>query len=260
MKACRQLRSLAALFATCALAGCVSSKYRFAEAASTPPPVVLTLAAPQAPLGAMVDTVIVFQGPGSWKHNAYWDEYRLTLTNRTGSPLNVESAYLTGIARQPAAPGTEPWALEETSRTLADKSFGLAKDVTIQLGSGLGATSLAAGVGAALGGSGLAAVGGAALGVVVAVPTVVGVSLYRNISGRHEIEREFAHRRLVLPATLAPGEVAPGSLFFPITPGPQRLVLRGRADGQPVEVAIDLAPLAGLHLKTPPAAAPTPAK
>ena len=241
----------ALMSAVALLSGCVSAKYKFAKPESTPPPVVLSLAAAPAALGATVDTVIAFQGPGSWKRDAYWDEYRLTLKNRDGVPVTVESASLIGIAGQPATPGVEPWALERVSRSLAEKSFGVAKDVSIQLGSGLGATSLAAGVGAALGGSGWAALGGAAVGVVVAVPTVIGVSLYRNISGRHEIEREFANRRLNLPAVLAPGEIAPGSFFFPITPGPQRLTLRCRAGGDPFDVVIDLGPLAGLHLKAP---------
>ena len=61
---------------------------------------------------------------------------------------------------------------------------------------------------------------------------------------------------IVLPLTLAPGQTVHGSLFFRVTPGPQRLALRGQAGDEPHESIIDLAPLAGLHRKAPAPTAP----
>ncbi len=108
-------------------------------------------------------------------------------------------------------------------------------------------TAAAAGGGA----GGWAAMGAGAAAGAVAIPVFVGGSLYRNVHGRHEVEREFERRRLKLPAEIAPGATVTGSLFFPITPGPSRLTLRVRLDGQPAVEAIDLAALKDLHLKLP---------
>ena len=100
------------MFAVVTSTGCVSAKYQRA-ADDTPPPTVLNLAAtpavsagaPTAPSGldARLNTVIVFRGPGSWKRDAYWDEYVLTLANRGAAPL-VGSRYggLGGLAIFPA--------------------------------------------------------------------------------------------------------------------------------------------------------------
>src|SRR5205814_5963570 len=87
-------------------------------------------------------------------------------------------------------------------------------------------------------------------------PAFIGGTIYTNISNRHAIEQEFELRRLVLPAVLVPGQLVQGSLFFRISPGPQRLTLTCRVDDEPRDVIIDLAPIAGLHLKSPPAATP----
>ena len=40
-----------------------------------------------------------------------------------------------------------------------------------------------------------------------------------------------------------------GSLFFPVVPGPQQMILHGKEGRVPFELALDLKPLAGLHLK-----------
>jgi len=91
------------------------------------------------------------------------------------------------------------------------------------------------------------------------LPAFIGGTIYTNISSRHSIEREFARRRLVLPVVLVPGQLVQGSLFFRISPGPKRLTLKCRIDDEPRDVVIDLAPISGLHLKSPPAGgAPAP--
>jgi hypothetical protein len=246
----KRVPSLALVAATLAFFGCVSSRYQLTKPADKSPQVALQLTAARPPAEATVVSVIVFKGPGSWKREAYWDEYVVTFVNRGSAPCIVESCELTGLAGTPMVAGVDPWELEKQSRTLADKSFGLAKDVTVQIGSGIGAISVAAGIGAAIGGGGLAAIGGAALGGVVALPMLVGGSIYRNVSSRHEVEREFERRCLKLPATLVPQQIAHGSLFFPITPGPRRLAVRCRTGDERFEVLVDLASLAHLHLQS----------
>jgi hypothetical protein len=86
----------------------------------------------------------------------------------------------------------------------------------------------------------------AAATVVVPVWSVVA-----NVNSRHDIEAEYRRRRLALPLFLAPGQLTQGSFFFRISPGPRRLVLACRVGNEPRNVVVDLAPLAGLHLKSP---------
>ena len=235
--------------------GCVSSKYKLAKNADLRPAVAVNLAATQPPLEVLLTTVIVYQGPGSWKREAYWDEYVLTLANRGDAPLTIDSVSVTGLAAIAALPGVEPWSIEKQSRTLYDHRFGFAEEVGLQIGGGVATIAVSAAAGAGV----FTAVYGAAYGAgaygavivsAVALPAFVGGSIYANISSRHEVEREFARRRLNLPATLVGGQVAQGSLYFAITPGPRRLAVRYRVGPESRETVVDLTPLAGLHLKT----------
>ena len=243
---------------------CMSAKYKLASS-EVPPPIALNLSSRGSvaaeptpiPFDATLRAVVVYHGVGSWKREAYWDEYIVTFANLGPAPLTIESAELTGLAAVGVTPGIQPWLLEDQSRTLEKKRFGLSKDFAIQVGGGIGVSLVAAGVGAVAGGTGWAAVSGAVVGGYVVLPVLAGVMVYREINGRHEIEHEFEHRRLALPLNLAPGQVAQGSLFFPITPGPRQLAFISRGiDGPPNETVIDLTPISGLHLKNPTAAAP----
>lgn len=272
-------------FALLAGSGCVSAKYKPA-AKETPPPVALNLTSaatravsPSQQVGdsnpteetpsaeVTVHSVIVFRGPGSWKRDAYWDEYVVTVANRGELPLTIQTASLVGLAQVPATPGREPWALERTSRTAESQGYGLGKDKMIQIGAGSAvvlaaavagaATTLAGGVGVVS--AGAAAAAGAALASIVAVPAFVGGTIYRNVSNRHDIEREFQRRQFVMPAVVAAHQTAKGSLFFPITPGPRRLDLKCVFVGERQDLSVDLTPLAGLHLK-PTRTAPEPIK
>ena len=261
MKTHSRFFRLALSLVALALSGCVSAKYKSA-AKSTPPAAALNLTATQPPVEAMVNTVIVFHGPGSWKRDAYWDEYVVSVANHGSAPLVVDSVALTDFQGETTAPSDNPWLLEKLSLSRQDEINRRAKSALVQIGQGyavVGVSSVI--VGATVTGiAGTAAAGGAAfaasLAGVAILPFYIGGTVYRNISSRHDIEHEFAHRRLMLPATVAPGGVAQGSLFFRISPGPQRLALRGRSGAEPVEAVIDLTPLKGLHLR--PAADPPP--
>src|SRR4051812_11085465 len=108
------------------LGGCVSTKYKMAKPQATPPAVTLNLGntpaaadAPAPALAATLHTVIVYQGPGSWKREAYWDEYVVTVVNRSDKPVTIESASLTDFQGQTSAPGDNPWALENQSHDYA---------------------------------------------------------------------------------------------------------------------------------------------
>lgn len=263
------------------LTGCVTRGYKLADK-SVPPAVPLNLtSSPIAPAGpspqtggaAMLETpppaaevmlhsVIVYQGPGSWKREAYWDEYVLSLTNRGEAPLVITAASLSDGKSEPLAPGANPWALEKLSKKWWESNAARQAGTYLALGAGAATgvgvmyvAVLSSGIFAPLTGGAAVAVGvGAA--TAVALPIVAGGTVFMNIHRKHQVEAEFTRRRLVLPLTLAPGQTAQGSLFFRLTPSPQRLALQGRVGSESRDVVIDLAPLAGLHLK-PATTAPT---
>ena len=251
MKTPHPALSLAVLLTAFALSGCVSARYQPAPK-DTPPATVLNLAATQPPVEAVVHTVIVYRGPGSWKRDAYWDEYVISVTNRGLAPLSVESAMLTDFRGEATAPGDNPWTLEKQSRTRTEELNRIAKAALVQFGAGYLTVGVAGGV---MFTAGTACATAGAVIFAGAIPVYAVTAVVRNYNHRHEVEAEFARRRLALPATVAPGQTAQGSLFFRISPGPQRLVLHGRAGDDPVEVTIDLGLLKGLHLKQPPAGA-----
>lgn len=227
--------------------GCVSAKYKSVDKPSTPP--ALNLIGELEPVLCRVDSVIIYRGPGSWKRNAYWDEYLVTLRNRGDTPCTVESVTLTDFTGTSSPPSDNPWALEKASRTREEELKANTKDVLIQIGGGYVVMSAAV--------TGGLAVAGFA-GGMLAIPAFVAGTIYTNVDHRHAIEGKFARRRIVLPVTIGPHETRQGSFFFRISPGPRHLTLLVEQAGVYRKVVIDLAPLAGLHIRRPPAPTPPP--
>lgn len=249
-----RLVALAAI--TLTLSGCISSKYKVNKPKDRDTLPVLGLTAESGrPVEARVETLIVYRSPGSWKKNAYWDEYVISVVNHSDHPLTIEAAELTGRSGIAVVAGNDPWELEKTSRSLLARNFDLGKDVVVHLGAGVmvfATTAVLTGTAAAATGTvGWTVLETAGTAGLIALPIFVGGSIYRNVHGKNEVEREFALRRLALPAEIAAGAKGTGSLFFPITPGPVRLILHYRLDGQAASATIDLAPLKDLHLKAP---------
>ncbi len=247
----RALRLLLSIAMLCTLSGCVTSKkYRMAKA-NTAPATTLDWKTSTSPVDLTLHTVIVYHGPGSWKREARWDEYVVQVVNSGDRPVTIHGASLDDFQGIPQLPGTDPWALEKLSYTNWDK-YGK-KGVHLVAGAGL-VTVYAASV-YAVGMSTLAG-GAASAGAVAAldlIPIVaivdIGVVAVMNHDNKTKVQQEFTRRRIALPHTLAPGEQISGSLFFPMTPGPQHLVLNAKAGDEPVKIVADLAPLASLHLK-----------
>ena len=263
-------RSILLLGGLVTFSGCVSRSYKLADK-NTAPPVALNLssspaentastAAPAA--DAVVNTVIVYQGPGSWKREAYWDEYVVSITNEGNAPLVLENATLHANGGRISHPGEKPWPLERSAKTWWKSAAGEQTGLYLKLGAGTlaGFGTMAAGALSAgfIGGTvstGAAAVIGVGAAAFVALPVVAVSSVGMNLHRKHQVEAEFARRRLVLPLTVAPGQRVQGSLFFPVTPSPRELQLHARADAAPHDIAVSLAPLSGLHMALPVVAA-----
>ena len=244
------------------LTSCVSAKYKMASE-DTPPPVPLNLETEAHSVNALINTVIIFGGPGSWKREAYWDEYLLSITNHSDHPVTLTSSMLIDFQGNQVMLGNDPWELQEQSKEWIKKYDPGTSGVVIQVG----ATSLLTGaiVGGALGAiaSSSPYIGVAAgMGIMAAAVTVVALpiiglgSILRNVEYKHKIQDEFNRRCLIVPVTIQPGEMIQGSLFFRITPGPKRLTLLFSGHETDFDVSVDLAPLSDLHIDRNPGEKP----
>jgi hypothetical protein len=251
------LRSIAATLAALSvlLSGCVSTKYKMARE-NTPPPMLLNLAATQPPLEVALNMVIIYQGPGSWKRTAFWDEYVVTLHNQGDQPLSIASATLADPGGVDRAPGVDPWALEKESKTLERKY--LDAGVAFVRYAGAGVVIVGVGAGASIvGAGGILAAGAGAAAATAVVATGVTLPMYYltvwavNSDNKAGIVAEFNRRRLALPLTLAPGETRIGSLFFPMVPSPRTLSLQWSSGTSAGDLTLPLESVHGLHVKAP---------
>ncbi len=238
--------------------GCVSSKYKMA-ASSVPPAPTLNLRGDHATLGAYVDSVIVYRGPGSWKRDAYWDEYIVSIENRSPNSATLLSAELIDSGNFAIAPGKSWERLEGESRKWWN-SHVLGQNLALGAGTVfVGVGAVAAPIGAFLAYAALQGVALTPVGAAfIAVPLAAGWLSDTNGTHAKKIAAEFDLRRLELPAQLRPGQTTHGSLFFRLTPSPKKLVLTFREAGEVREVTIDLALLADLHRRSTPPADPAP--
>lgn len=249
---CRSWRRLlhAAVLFVFALSstGCVAAKYKMADE-SIRPPIELNLAARSHSAEATLKSLIIYGGAGSWKHEAYWDEYVVAIKNLGVNPLTAEAAMLADMADRGVFPGNNPWELQDMSKTVIKNYRSGTSEVALKVGA---ATLMTGTAGAALTGgivcADVAMIGGAAV-AVVALPVIVFGTIGVNVRSKHMIEEEFQRRRMVLPAVIQPGETVQGSLFFPITPAPQQLSLFFIEDGPLDEIRLNLADFSTLHLE-----------
>jgi hypothetical protein len=238
-----------------ALAGCLTTEYQ-ASRKDTLPAAVLDMAIAQDPLDFSLRTLIVYDGPGSWKREALWDEYVVTLRNRGGKAITVSAAALVDFAGARRDPGDDPWQLEKTSQTLEQRyrrdGIEFARSEipdALVFGS--------AAVGGAAGTLFSAISAGASSASVIGLPVYYVVVYGVNRNNKATAAAEFARRRLVLPLTLFGGEAVTASLFLPMAPNPQSLDLWWSDGASSNEMVLSLARLHGLHAAAhTPAAAP----
>ncbi len=94
----------------------------------------------------------------------------------------------------------------------------------------------------------------AATATAVALPLYGATVLGVNLHNKKSIKEEFNRRRLRLPLVLAAGETRTGSLFFPMVPNPQSLIVSwssqsGGGDSRGGDTVLSLDFLQGLHVK-----------
>ena len=239
------------LLAALLCSGCVATKYQLARH-DTPPAQAIDHPFPSSgDLEARLVGLIAYHGPGSWKREALWDEYLVTLHNAGERPLTVESATLTDSAGKTAVPGTDPWELEKQSKAL-EKQYRSEGQAFVR----------AAGPGVLIAGTGAVAAAATASGWPLVSPAAAGALLtavfvlpvyYTTVvaidyHNKHQVLYEFRRRRLASPLILAPGETRAASLFFPMVRSPAALCLNWRSEAGQARAALPLEFLRDLHV------------
>lgn len=222
----RQLVFTCALVCMFVLSGCGGTKVlKEAQPIQTTQPLA-TVSDQQ--VTAILDWVIVRDGPGTWAKNADWDEYLLRIRNLSDQPIQVIRVIVvdsldTRIESQPKRKQLVKGS-KQTARRYKDSGIkvkaGRGAGTMLVAGAavtviGVGAASVVAVSGATVAGSAGAAAGGLLLlGPALAVGGIVrGV---RNSAVNKQIEQ----RQTVLPLELSAGEELPLNVFFPLAPSP----------------------------------------
>jgi hypothetical protein len=232
--------------ALCVLTGCVSARYKFASK-DTPPARALNVHFPPAPLDANLTNVIIDGGPGSWKREAFWDEYVVELHNSGKQPLQIAAVSLVDFAGTSRSAGEDPWALERESKSLEEK-FRDSGMAFARIAAPRVLVTSAEPVAIASVGIGTAGAAAAATVTAVALP-VYGLAIWStNRHRKSAIEAEFNRHRLTLPLSIAPGETRTGSLFFPMVPNPRSLDLNWSNGSDTRDSVLPLDFLHGLHV------------
>lgn len=238
----------AALAVALALSGCTLPQYQ-RSAGKPSAPTALNLHGEDASLSADLATVIVYGGPGSWKREAWWDEYVVALTSHSVAPVTVIALELEDFSGQRSPAAIDPWKLERESQRWWEHASVRGASYVLALGAGA-ATVAAVAYGSVLfGTTSLGTAAAVTTTAVVAVPVVAVGALLTNVHHRDQIEQEFNRRRLPLPAALANGGTVSGSCFFRVSPGPRHLFIRYRQGTEEHELAVPLTPLSGLHFQ-----------
>ena len=245
--------------------GCVATKYKMAKR-NSPPVQPINIAFPASPpLQPTLATLISYGGPGSWKREALWDEYVVTVENHGERALSIDSAALADSAGTQYFPGgairghsrsrarrlekqyraPRPSALIRAARTRGPnhrRRCGRSRS------DGRGRLDDRFAQGARRGGRGRTC--RIARGYYL---SVVGINHYN----KKAVVTEFKRRRLPLPLTLAPGESRTGSLFFPMVRSPGSLTLQWTGEPGTDTAVLPLDFLKELHAAAARAGHPT---
>ena len=240
-------------------AGCASTQQHSHQPAALQTEVIVDLSTaadqkpsdPPAPVVATLHKVVIKQQAGPFAPNSYWDEYVLSIANNGALPVKIDSTTLCDLHGKSVTPGDNPWTLANAHKSWFDRtdSHGAIGAGRIGAGSVVAGALTPAAAGATFFCPALWTPTGYAVGAAVCTPVYAANAIAFNVHGRKRIEADFNRRRLVLPLTIAPGQTVDGSLFFPVTPGPQTLAFHCQIADQATDLTLVLTPLANLHVK-----------
>jgi len=222
------------------LTGCATTGGFFPSQVSSPPyspPRDLGITAFNTEISASVVGLIIPGSKESWLKNAPWDEYIVTIENRSEKPFVVLKTYLID-PRSVQIDGTlSPSEIEKLNKVLSDeyKKIGIAVAISVA----------PAVVFITTGSLGVLALGPLAL---IAGPAYYFGKTWRDTKNKEKVETEFNKRRFQPPFKQDANSKSSGSIFFPIVPNPKSLVIEYRKDGNDKTLEVSLEKLVGLHV------------
>jgi hypothetical protein len=218
---------VALLFSACLISGCGGTKML---KETQPVQTTQSLAASSDDrVEAILDWVIVRDGPGTWARNADWDEYLLRVSNRSDQPIEVVQLTVIDSLDTRIEPQLGRKKLVKNSKRTARRY----KDsgIKVKAGQGVGSMLVAGaavtviGVGAASAvayGSlvgGTAGAGAAAGGLLLLGPALAVGGIVRGVNNS-KVNNEIELRQTTLPLEIpASGEIGL-DVFFPLAPSP----------------------------------------
>lgn len=206
-------------------------------------------------LGVALEWVIVRDGPGTWVKNARWDEYLMSIQNRSDQPITITQLFVVdslGTRIEPNAVRNELVKLSKASSRRYKKA-----GIKVKAGAGRNAMRTAklvaggAAVGAVAAGTGWAAAGAVVGGGLILAPVLAVGGVMRGVNNS-KVSKEIELRHTEFPLDLpANGEVRL-DVFFPLAPSPQSLELKYEdATGEYSLVIETGGSLDGLHIVSP---------
>lgn len=211
---------------------------------------------------ALLDWVVVRDGPGTWAKNADWDEYLIRIENRSDQTIIITRLKVQDFLETWNEPGANRKALVKASKQNA-KRF---KDADIKVKAGFGTTTMmgtgalitAAGLGVAEGAATASLVAGStsaastgvilASGLLLAGPVLAVGGVLRGINNG-AVNNEIKRRHTSLPIEVAAGEVLQLDVFFPLVPSPLSVEFTySDPNGEHTLVLDTRNALAGLHI------------
>lgn len=212
-------------------------------------------------LSAILDWVIVRQGPGTWARNADWDEYLLRVRNLSDQPLRISRMTVVDSLNTPidSQPGRKKLvkASKKTVRRYKDSGLKVkaGRGAATMLVTGAAVTTVgvsaasAVAYGSILSGSTAGSAGAAVGGVLLLGPVIAVGGVLRGVNNS-AVNKRIESRRTQFPLDLpAMGEAAL-DVFFPLAPSPQRIELTYADDSGERVLLIDTrAALDGLHIE-----------
>lgn len=211
--------------------GCASPQFQLVKEKDYQQPAAINLSAVDEHLEARLDHLIYFNGPGSWKNDALWDEYVFTILNTTDVQIRIVDIFLVDPLDANIYPAIDLWMVHKKNpqnlRQYRKAGIIATNDVDPLLFAGaiVAVTALevaaTAGLAATTGLSSLYAIGAV---VFIALPAILIVGtgvMISNNKAKKLINEEIERRDLDFPIILEPGEIAQGSVFYPVIPSPQ---------------------------------------
>lgn len=197
--------------------GCTTSSHSLIAKPSAPP-ANSGISSADDNLSVSFHHLIVSNGRGSWIENAPWDEYVLTITNRTELPMIIGKISLIDSRGMFIDSASTPDQVEQQSSDLAAEYGKLGMSVAV------GQAAAAAGVG----------------GIFGPVSSVFGITRdHYKRKEQQQIRKEFNRRRLV-SFRISGHKSLSGSAFFPIIPDPKALIINYRKGNEVGVVEISL--------------------